>query len=73
LGSRLTAETNEQRMNIYLYGRPASSAPRQHHQNSKQHDRRWDLIRDAIDREHRELALADPRSPRIKPTLWSVR
>jgi hypothetical protein len=33
----------------------------------------WDRIRDQISREHRVLAASDPRSPRIKPSLWSVR
>jgi len=29
----------------------------------------WARIRDQVNREHRVLAAADPRSPRIKPTL----
>jgi hypothetical protein len=62
-------------MNLsYYMGRSASSAPRQHHQNSQR--RRfsadaWHLLRDQIDREHRGLAASDPRSPRIRPTLAS--
>ena len=59
-------------MNLYLYGRAPSS--RQHHQDSPRHRssaHAWDLVRDAIDREHQSIAAADPRSPRIKPTLAS--
>ena len=64
-------------MNLIYYGRgPASSAPRQSSQNPKRRrfsTEAWDSIRDQVNREHRVLAAADPRSPRIKPTLWSVR
>jgi hypothetical protein len=59
---------------------PLSNSTRRH--PPKQRGRRystdaWDRIRDQISREHRLLALVDPRSPRIRPTLapvqWSVR
>jgi hypothetical protein len=61
-------------MIIYAYARRASS--RQYHQK---HDLRsfWDRINDLIAAEHRELAVTNPRSPRIRPSLapvqWSVR
>ena len=62
-------------MHVYVIGRSASSAPRQHRQNSK-HRRystaAWDRIQDAINREHRGLAASDPRSPRIRPSLASL-
>jgi hypothetical protein len=59
-------------MDIYLPDRSASSGQPQ--ENSKQRRRRysaeaWSCLRGVIDREHRSLAAADPRSPRIKPTL----
>ena len=56
-------------MHLYLFGRAPSS--RQHHQ--KQHDLRsfWDRINDLIAAERRELAVTDPRSPRIRPSLAS--
>jgi hypothetical protein len=54
--------------------------PHNPQQNSKQdpaHRRRysadaWNCIRGQIDREHRTIALADPRSPRIKPSLAPI-
>jgi hypothetical protein len=58
-------------MHIYLPGRSASSAPVP--QNSKPRRRysanAWSCLRGVIDREHRALEIADPRSPRIRPTL----
>jgi hypothetical protein len=31
----------------------------------------WTRLRDQVDREHRVVAHADPRSPRVRPTLAS--
>jgi hypothetical protein len=62
-------------MYIYLFSRRAATAPRQHHENPKRRRysaQAWDRLRTEIDREHRVLAAADPRSPRIEPTVAPI-
>jgi hypothetical protein len=62
-------------MFIYSYGRSATSAaPRQQIQSSKRRYsvEAWTRLRDQVDREHRAITHADPRSPRIKPSVGTL-
>jgi len=59
-------------MHIYLPGQSASSRQHQKQRRRRYSAEQWSCLRGVIDREHRSLALVDPRSPRIKPTLGTV-
>ena len=58
-------------MSIYDAGTPGTRPPRRH---QPKHGRRfsWDRLRDRIAREHRLIAAADPRSPRVRPTVATL-
>jgi hypothetical protein len=61
-------------MNFYNMGLTTST--RQLHENLNKRRRpsaeAWDRMRDAIAREHRLVMAADPRSPRIRPTVATL-